>query len=1073
MGSRIKRAALAVVAAILMATTLLPTNVFAAGLDLGSSKNEDVYDELYAAMRVNVLGNTLRKCIGSLLEGAKGADSANAKSGNIFYRDIFGLNNGFDQTDVSTALWVENVTQGATGNDMDGVIWCYQENGRNVLQQFVNQINSMGGGGSVNIGNDLVCNGENPGLMKRTDGAQCNDFDKGTWDLPVIGQIDAPFNGNMYVKSDNAEGYFRDFYTNWYNERVGENKYLPSYDQLGSFDNVVGYFSYIDDFDKRCASSAELHDINNRQGDDKAIAKFDINRSENKLTIKNQYYHLNDNPTWDGALSVDNPVRSCSGILDRVGALQSFGNGIDSRDSGYEDILLSELHDSCRTAIIDNREDLRQRLQGYIDNGTDEEKADAQAQLDAMNAALDGNGDYVKTSGNRDSEEGEIHQCVVDVDLNVYAAGTLIEGANCANSGGANALGWIVCPIIEWLGDSAEGVYNDYVEPSLKIEPQLFTGGNEAVRTAWGWFQGIANVLFVILLLAVIFSQLTGFGIDNYGIKKILPRLIVMAILTNLSYLLCLICVDLSNILGNGFQAMFENMKQGLPSPSLTVEDSNASLGEGAMTGLTGVAVLAALVGMVGMIWANPMVVLSLFVSALGVVISIFFLFILLAAREAAIIALTVLAPIAVVLYVLPNTKPIFDKWWKFFLGLLMVYPIAGLLVGGGDYISNLLLSAGMGQGGFFAALTAMVVGVMPIFLIPTVLRNSFTMLGNLGAKLQGIGQKTGGWTTGKIRNSGAYQNLQAASNMRKARVFGGDPERAKLDDKGRPLDAGTRARRIIGNVMSGGTRGRQRSALQYRKMVEEEGSLKAVDGTDFMLATQTANATKELTATGAINDIGGLQSSLEKALKENDRAMIRAITDALSAKGESGREAVNAAWNSVARSGGMSSTAASTFANNIMMNHAADYKNNNRSMYEVAKGINGGGSAQTTGDYLAANGAYLAGKATSSTMGNMDDNEFDAVFGGGIPAGSDANSIGATAYAALHDQNANISAERQAKLQKLVDDSGYTPEILDVREAGIVADSQGNEYRVHRNINGGVSDEGGFEVQSDRFNAR
>ena len=76
-------------------------------------------------------------------------------------------------------------------------------------------------------------------------------------------------------------------------------------------------------------------------------------------------------------------------------------------------------------------------------------------------------------------------------------------------------------------------------------------------RDAWTTFQTIANVVFIILLLFVIFSQLTGVGIDNYGIKRILPKLIVVAILVNLSYLICVVCVDLSNILGSSLKGLF------------------------------------------------------------------------------------------------------------------------------------------------------------------------------------------------------------------------------------------------------------------------------------------------------------------------------------------------------------------------------------------------------------------------------------------------------------------------------------------------------------------------------------
>ena len=64
-------------------------------------------------------------------------------------------------------------------------------------------------------------------------------------------------------------------------------------------------------------------------------------------------------------------------------------------------------------------------------------------------------------------------------------------------------------------------------------------------------------------------------------------------------------------------------------------------------TAITGVVVLGSLVGMVGAIWANPAILLSLLVSALGIAISIFFLFILLSAREAAIVVMVVLAPLS------------------------------------------------------------------------------------------------------------------------------------------------------------------------------------------------------------------------------------------------------------------------------------------------------------------------------------------------------------------------------------------------------------------------------------------
>lgn len=338
----------------------------------------------------------------------------------------------------------------------------------------------------------------------------------------------------------------------------------------------------------------------------------------------------------------------------------------------------------------------------------------------------------------------------------------------CMNSGGAGSLGWIVCPVLEWLAEVSKDVYVEYVEPSLQIRPGLFNNDNSGEGAYQGWetFRNIANALFIILLLFVIFSQLTGIGIDNYGIKKVLPKLIISAVLINLSYVICQLCVDLSNILGNGFRSMFDSLgSSGDINFVITAnEGSSEAIGVGA-TVLTSVVLLYAVVMGISALWANPAILISLLVSALGIFISIIFLFVLLAAREAAVVVLTVISPLAFACFILPNTKKLFDKWIKIGEGLLLVYPICGLLVGGGNYVSRLLLSTGYADsarsGSFITAFTAMIVGVVPIFFIPALLKGSFAAMGNLGAKISGVGDRLRRGATSGIRNTDRYKNLQ------------------------------------------------------------------------------------------------------------------------------------------------------------------------------------------------------------------------------------------------------------------------------------------------------------------------
>ncbi len=407
--------------------------------------------------------------------------------------------------------------------------------------------------------------------------------------------------------------------------------------------------------------------------------------------------------------------------------------------------------------------------------------------------------------------------------------GNISENVNtdptCASSGAAESLGWIICPILNLLSNASETIYDEYVEPALQVQPILFSGQDDTYGTGFAWsiFQGIANIIFIILLIVVIFSQLTGVGIDNYGIKKILPKLIIAAILINLSYLICLVCVDLSNITGNGLQSLFGNLPVGNGAPqsievagtpiNTTVDGtaSGVSIAAVGTTTLTGVALLGILATSIwGAVSSGGVlggIILPLLVAAITVVISIFFLFLLLAARQAAIIALTVISPLAFACYILPNTKKLFDRWVKIGQGLLLVYPIAGLLIGGGNYVSRLLLSAGTGAGGFAMAFMAMIVGVVPIFFIPSILKGSFAAMGNLGAKISGFGDRLRGGAVRRVQGSEAYKMAQERGREQGTRI------RAGIDRNGNDRNVSR-----FGKLIRGGQRGVARARSQYLK---------------------------------------------------------------------------------------------------------------------------------------------------------------------------------------------------------------------------------------------------------------
>ena len=611
----------------------------------------------------------------------------------------------------------------------------------------------------------------------------------------------------------------------------------------------------------------------------------------------------------------------------------------------------------------------------------------------------------------------------------------------CMNSGGAGSLGWIVCSVLDWMGDATEGLYNNIVEPALVVNASFFD--QDATREAWEKFRDIANIIFIIVVLAVIFSQLTGYGIDNYGIKKILPKLIVVAILVNLSFLICVLCVDLSNILGNGLQAFLDGLATGADTISISGGPSwgdSGSVNIAADAGIVSVAVIAAAVGVYA-VYSNPAILLTLLIGALGVLIAVLFVFIMLAGRKAAVVLLTVLSPVAFILCLLPNTKKIYDKWLKLWEAMLFLYPICGLLIGGGNFASKLMLNVGK-DGGVATVLTALVIGIIPIFFVPTLLKSAFAAMGNIGSTISGFGNRMRSGATRGLKNSGAYKELQERGKE------SGIRRKAGYDKNGN-RKWGENGPNWRQRFLRGGNRNIQRNAMAYQKLQSEKGALAATEGANYMLATETANEAKRIASSGEINTIGsigsgGLTDGLYRALMSGDRAKINAYSDALSAKGENGRKAVKDAYNR-AVADGVNDVAAKTLADNIMANHAADYKNNNRSMFNVAQGINSGekDAVMSTSSYVDAHQSELANKVTAATIGTMDEDAFDETFGirdangeikYGVPTGADAATIGEIAYKAMSTQNAGIKSDRMAKLKGVMEASGYSgPGIQDV----------------------------------------
>lgn len=341
--------------------------------------------------------------------------------------------------------------------------------------------------------------------------------------------------------------------------------------------------------------------------------------------------------------------------------------------------------------------------------------------------------------------------------------GTGDEPASTCTIGG---IGWIICPVVNYLAKIADSSYKFLEDDFLNVKVDMFgTDTDDPTYAAWSVMRNFANIAFVITFLIIIFSQLTGAGITNYGVKKLLPRIIIAAILVNISYFVCQIAVDLSNILGKSLSEIF----LGIPLPSRPAGTvgfwSGGSWVDTAGFILAGAGITAAL-------WTSLSALIPVLIMAVFALVMILFI---LVARQALIVLLVVISPLAFVAFLMPNTEQWYKKWQKALVSLLLLYPLVALIYGVSGFASGILAGVMSGTIGQIAAAS---VTVLPLFVIPSLLKKSLDAVGGIGTSLNSFGAKMGAGAGKKVMDDTilgqAAKYKDGLTTRRRAQIQGG-----------------------------------------------------------------------------------------------------------------------------------------------------------------------------------------------------------------------------------------------------------------------------------------------------------
>ena len=346
-------------------------------------------------------------------------------------------------------------------------------------------------------------------------------------------------------------------------------------------------------------------------------------------------------------------------------------------------------------------------------------------------------------------------------------------------------IGWIICPLSNWLADGIDYMYSALQE-FLKTKPLETTNQNSGIYLAWVIMRNISNVAFIVAFLVIIYSQLTSVGISNYGVKKMLPRLIIAAVLVNLSFTICAILLDLSNIAGYAFQDAFMGIKN-------TISTVGENTGVGWTWSEVIVMILSngALAGGVVATVAMGAELLPLALSALvGIGLVLLLVLLIMAARQALIVILIIISPLAFVCYLLPGTEKWFKKWRDLFLTMLVFFPAFAVIFGGAQLAGIIIIQNATGANGGIMQILGMVVQVIPLALTPIILKLSGGVLGKFAGfvndKNKGLYDRSKNWSKDRretIKNKKLANPNMARFNPNRLRRWADHNSRLRKKD--------------------------------------------------------------------------------------------------------------------------------------------------------------------------------------------------------------------------------------------------------------------------------------------------
>ena len=572
-----------------------------------------------------------------------------------------------------------------------------------------------------------------------------------------------------------------------------------------------------------------------------------------------------------------------------------------------------------------------------------------------------------------------------DVDTSGSAA-TEENKKDCGDVLGSGLLGWSICPAINAAIIFADGAWSIF--EFLLINDPL--DGSGTYYDSWIKVRDLANAILVVIFLGIVISQVSNIGISNYGIKKMLPRLVIVAVAINISYYLMQVIIDIANITGKSIDGIFSGFESysGLKAANGWSVLFDSILLSATVAGSVGVTLAA------GAVLGWPAIILFLGAMIIPAIIGIIAGLLALQVRSMLIPILAIFSPVALVAWVLPNTQKLFDKWKSMFTGLVFLYPLASIYYGGLKFAASITLTSGesgsiSGSIQRLMALAALFIGT---FMVAVIAIKSNSIMGKIVGGIGGFANKLG------VSRLGGFVSNTASDMMssRRAEFLSKGPggrknpftigahkamKRFNDNKKLRQIDQANYEAYADRGFKESLASGEYDSRLRSLELPGSKARIQEM--THSLISTEVKNA--QISFGNA--SIQELKSALSDAIKNGDDVKARAAQNILlSSRGPGGIDAHNQAISESESKRYMSDDMGAKLRSNI--------QESNSSVFDKDPGLLKWASGQGSSIDGAHNAAAREPISLDKFTGMTKSSQLDRINGGGISSSQATSAI-------------------------------------------------------------------------------